>query len=101
MITNASCTSARISRDGESVYTFFPAVMWQGKRGVSVNVHGEETDDRTVIFIPGTAADILPGDYICRGEKPAFSEADALRVMSVQRCDYGSADMRHIRLEAV
>lgn len=101
MITNASCTSARISRDGESVYTFFPAVMWQGKRGVSVNVHGEETDDRTVIFIPGTEADILPGDYICRGDRSAFSEADALRVMSVQRCDYGSADMRHIRLEAV
>lgn len=101
MITNACCTAARLSREGESAYTFFPAVMWQEKKGISVNTNGEETDDRTVIFIPDVKADIIAGDYVCRGDKAEFSEADAIRVMSVQRCDYGSADMRHLRLEAV
>lgn len=101
MITNACCTVARLSREGESVYAFFPAVMWQEKKGVAVNSHGEETDDRTAIFIPDVRADIIPGDYVCRGNVPEFSEEKALRIMSVKCCDYGSPDMRHLRLEAV
>ena len=101
MITNASCTVFRVDREGDCSRLFFPVVMWQGKRGVSVNAHGEETEDRTVIFIPDVKADIIPGDYVCRGNIPEFSEENALRIMSVKCCDYGSADMQHIRLEAV
>ena len=102
MITNTDCTIFKVSREDEgTVRLYIPAVMWQGKTGISVNAHGEETADRTVIYIPSVDVDVSEGDYISRGKAAEFSPGNALRIMSVKRCDYGSPYMQHIRLEAV
>lgn len=101
MITNANCTILRMDENGDhNIIGVYPC-MWQETEGYEVKKYGEENADKATIYIPVLSADIRKGDYICREEIsdiPDISEMPV--VMSVTRHDYGSEDMRHIRIGA-
>ncbi len=73
--------------------------MWQETEGYEAKKYGEENADKAAVFIPGISADVEKTDYIFKGEISGEIKAcEALTVMSVTRCDYGSEDMQHIEL---
>lgn len=99
MITNAVC---RVFRScGKE---FLPAgeypCMKQDVKAVEIKKYGEQNADSAAVYIPDISADIRKGDFVFFGsETPTEKEIySALRVVSVTKYDYGSENMRHIKL---
>lgn len=99
MITNAVCTVVRADEGEYKVIGVYPC-MWQETEGYEVKKYGAENADKAVIFIPELSANIKKEDFIFRGEITEINLNEALTVMSVTRCDYGSEDMQHLEVGA-
>ena len=116
MTTNTVCTILRTNENSyDEIMGVYPC-MWQETEEYEAQKYGEENADKAAIYIPDLSADVRKGDYICRGEYHVINlltglyhnpdgteELDIdkkLVVMSVTRHDYGSEDMRHIRIGA-
>jgi len=99
MLTNAVCTVVRADEGEYKIIGVYPC-MWQETEGYEVKKYGAENADKAAIFIPGLSADVKKEDFIFRGEIEEINLNEALTVMSVTRCDYGSEDMHHLELGA-
>jgi len=99
MLTNAVCTVVRADNDEYKIIGNYPC-MWQETEGYEVKKYGTENADKAAIFIHDLSADVKKEDFIFRGEITEINLNEALTVMSVTRCDYGSEDMRHLELGA-
>lgn len=100
MITNDIVTAIRRTEEGYSAVYSGPC-MRQDVKAYEVKQYGEENADSAAVYVPDVSADVEKGDYIIFGEVPEdLSEAvkSALTAVSVTRYDYGSANMRHIRI---
>lgn len=99
MITNAVCRVFRSSEKGLVPAGRFPC-MKQDVSAVEIKKYGEENADKAAVYIPDISADIRKGDFVFFGnEAPTDKEIyNALRVVSVTKYDYGSENMRHIKL---
>ncbi len=97
MLTNAVCTVVRADGDEYKIIGVYPC-MWQETESYEVKKYGAENADKAAIFIPGLSADVKKGDCIFRGEIEEINVENALTVMSVTPCDYGSEAMRHLEL---
>ncbi|MCM1578089.1 MAG: hypothetical protein NC078_04740 [Ruminococcus sp.] len=98
MILNTECT---VVRPDENAVVFAGGCMWQETSGFTAGKNGEQRENFTAVFIPEISADIKDGDCIIRGNvsDPERVIREGMTVMKVTRCDFGSADMRHIELE--
>lgn len=99
MLTNAVCTIVRSDNDEYKIIGVYPC-MWQETESYEVKKYGAENADKAAIFIPDLSANVQKEDFIFRGEIAEITVENALTVMSVTRCDYGSEDMRHLELGA-
>lgn len=104
MTTNTDCTIIRLSDETEPSAVYIPAVMWQDVYAEEVKKYGSENADSAAIYIPGTDADVKPGDFIVMGtvedkELEAVCRT-ALRITSAAVNRYGSKDMQHIKVGA-
>ena len=99
MITNAVCRVFRSSPMGISAVGEYPC-MNQDVKAVEIKKYGEQNADSAAVYIPDISADIRKGDFVFFGnETPTEKEIySALRVVSVTKHDYGSENMRHIKL---
>ncbi len=98
MPINTVCTVVRIIDGMYKIIGVYPC-MWQETEGYEVKKYGVENADKAAVFIPEISADVKKTDYIFKGEiSGEINVSEALTVMSVTRCDYGSADMQHIEL---
>lgn len=100
MITNASCTIFR--RNGDLLEKILDSpCMWQETEGYEAKRYGTKNADKAVVFISDITVDIRKGDYIFKGSISDISEKElysALHVNSIDRNDFGSANMQHIKL---
>lgn len=101
MITNAVCRVFRSSSVGLVCVGEHPC-MKQEVKAAEVKKYGEERADSAAVYIPDLSADVMKGDFLFFGigeptEKEIYA---ALRVVSVTKYDYGSENMRHIKLGA-
>ncbi len=98
MPLNAVCTVIRTVNEAYEKIGVYPC-MWQETESFEVKEYGVGNADIAIIFIPGISADVQKEDYIFKGEITGeIDVSKALTVMSVTRCDYGSADMQHTEL---
>lgn len=99
MITNAVCRVFRSSPTGISAVGEYPC-MNQDVKAVEIKKYGEQNADSAAVYIPDISADIRKGDFVYFGnEAPSEKEIySCMRVMSVTKHDYGSENMRHIKL---
>lgn len=99
MITNAVCRVFRSSPGGISDVGEYPC-MKQDVKAYEIKKYGEQNADSAAVYIPDISADIRKGDFVYFGnETPSEKEIySCMRVMSVTKHDYGSENMRHIKL---
>lgn len=99
MITNAVCKVFRSSSVGISAVGEYPC-MKQEVKAVEIKKYGEQNADSAAVYIPDISADVRKGDFVYFGnETPSEKEIySGLRVVSVTKYNYGSENMRHIKL---
>jgi len=101
MVTNDTINAVRITDNGYSV-TYTGPCMRQDVHSYELKKYGEEHADHAAAYVPDVTADIKKGDYIIFGELPQeLSVENALTAQSVTVYDYGSADMRHIKVGVI
>ena len=91
-----------VVRDDDVVYT--GRCMRQDVKAYEVKQYGEERADNAAVYLPDMGADVAVGDYILFGDMPEdIHEAvrGGQKAVSVTRHDYGSENMRHIRIGVV
>lgn len=105
MVTNGSATLYHKTGSGYT-RTFIAAVCWQGAESAAMSVNGKKNAAETEIYIPFSvfSGEIAAGDYLVRGDCPfiyadgitgLIKEYHPLTIMTVERCDYGSAELQH------
>lgn len=101
MICNAVCTVFRM--DGDCISPVWQGeCMWQEVSGIETKKYGAENADKAAVFIPDIHADICSGDIVICGKvfDGEYAARKGLKIMSVTRNNFGSADMQHIELGA-
>lgn len=100
MITNTTCTIFR--REGSQLIRILTSpCMWQETEAIEVKKYGEKSADKAAVYIPGINADIRKGDFILKGVHEELTDKQAyssLTVSSINRNDFGSPHMQHLKL---
>lgn len=100
MVTNAICTVVRVVNNNYTVIGAYPC-MWQETDAYNVKKYGAVNAGSAAVYLPDINADIVKGDYITRSDYAAdMGAVGLLKVVSVARCNYGTADMHHIEIIA-
>lgn len=108
MLTNTSMTVYHRT-NGSYIRTYIDAVMWQDVTKYAITDKGMTHADETMVFVPWMDSPPAKGDTIVKGrvsfilKDETGSDLKALRkqysevrdVISVDTCDYGSADRKH------
>ena len=101
LITNDIINSLRLTDSGYTV-CYSGRCMRQGKYSYGAKLFGGISADRIIAYVPDAGADIRKGDHIVFGDFSGdFSPMSALTAESVSVYDYGSENMRHLRITAV
>ena len=104
MPTNDTAVIIRTDENGDYSAVYVGKCMRQDTYASDAKKYGEERADSMSVYIPDVNADVCKGDYIVFGSVPEdISEAvkTAHTVRSVTRHDYGSVQLRHIKLGVV
>ena len=104
MPTNDTAVILRTDENGDYSAVYVGKCMRQDTYASDAKKYGEERADSMSVYIPDVNADVCKGDYIVFGSVPEdISEAvkTAHTVRSVTRHDYGSVQLRHIKLGVV
>ena len=104
MLTNDTAIIIRTDENGDYSAVYVGKCMRQDTYASDAKKYGEERADSMAVYIPDVNADACKGDYIVFGSVPEdISEAvkSAHTVRSVTRHDYGSVQLRHIKLGVI
>ena len=104
MLTNDTAIIIRTDDNGDYSAAYSGKCMRQDTYASDAKKYGEERADSMAVYLPDVTADVRKGDYITFGAVPEdMSEAvkTAHTVRSVTRHDYGSVQLRHIKLGVV
>ena len=104
MPTNDTAVIIRTDENGDYSAVYVGKCMRQDTYASDAKKYGEERADSMAVYIPDVNADACKGDYIVFGSVPEdISEAvkAAHSIRSVTRHDYGSEDMRHVKLGVI
>lgn len=100
MTVNAICTTFR--REGREYKKVLSLpCMWQEVEADELKKYGSAAADNAAVFIADVYADVQKGDYIIKGSCEELDDKAAyntLKVATVERNDYGSYAMRHLKL---
>lgn len=104
MLTNDTAVIIRTDENGGYSAAYSGKCMRQDTYASDSKKYGEERADSMAVYIPDITVDVRKGDYITFGAVPDdIPEAvkSAHTVRSVTRHDYGSVQLRHIKLGVI
>ena len=110
MVTNHICTVIRTDENDNYFVVGRYRCMWQDKEGYQATSYGAERTSEAHIYIPDISADVQEGDFVTKkeiaepiAEADIITEADVSAMLSaiiIERKDYGSKSVQHVKVVA-